>query len=105
MVTNVISCTMQLPINPYGKAKKMAEDIILDFSKRSDMAVVILRSVADGNNFRPGDYAEVYSDPAKINHELNWTARYTDLQESLSIAWKWQKSHPNGYGTRSVMAV
>jgi len=33
----------QVPINPYGKAKKMAEDIILDFSKRSNMAVMILR--------------------------------------------------------------
>ncbi|MBA0569144.1 hypothetical protein Golob_006599, partial [Gossypium lobatum] len=32
-----------VPINPYGKAKKMAEDIILDFSKNSDMAVMILR--------------------------------------------------------------
>ncbi|CAL9750234.1 unnamed protein product [Musa acuminata subsp. burmannicoides] len=206
--------TPQLPINPYGKAKKMAEDIILDFSKRSNMAVMILRyfnvigsdpegrlgeaprpelrehgrisgacfdaalgiipglkvkgtdyptsdgtcirdyidvtdlvdahvkaldkakpskvgifnvgtgkgrsvkefveacKKATGVNIkvdylerRPGDYAEVYSDPSKINHELNWTARYTDLQESLSIAWRWQKSHPNGYGTRSVMAV
>lgn len=36
---------MQAPINPYGKAKKMAEDIILDFSKNSDMAVMILRLV------------------------------------------------------------
>lgn len=34
---------MQVPINPYGKAKKMAEDVILDFSKRSNMAVMILR--------------------------------------------------------------
>lgn len=47
---------------------------------------------------RPGDYAEVYSDPSKIRHELNWTARYTDLEESLKIAWRWQKSHMNGYG-------
>ncbi|RWW46702.1 hypothetical protein BHE74_00047352 [Ensete ventricosum] len=54
---------------------------------------------------RPGDYAEVYSDPSKINSELNWTARYTDLQESLSVAWRWQKSHPNGYGSPSAMAV
>lgn len=37
---------MQHPINPYGKAKKMAEDIILDFSKKSDMAVMILRFFA-----------------------------------------------------------
>ncbi|KAF9679445.1 hypothetical protein SADUNF_Sadunf06G0015800 [Salix dunnii] len=47
---------------------------------------------------RPGDYAEVFSDPSKIKQELNWTAQYTDLQESLKIAWKWQKSHLNGYG-------
>uniref|UniRef100_A0A6N2KKC5 NAD-dependent epimerase/dehydratase domain-containing protein n=1 Tax=Salix viminalis TaxID=40686 RepID=A0A6N2KKC5_SALVM len=33
----------QEPINPYGKAKKMAEDIILDFSKNSDMSIMILR--------------------------------------------------------------
>lgn len=46
---------------------------------------------------RPGDYAEVYSDPTKIRNELNWTAKYIDLQESLQVAWRWQKSHRNGY--------
>lgn len=38
-----LDALLQFPINPYGKAKKMAEDIILDFSKNSDMAVMILR--------------------------------------------------------------
>lgn len=199
--------TEQVPINPYGKAKKMAEDIILDFSKNSDMAIMILRyfnvigsdpegrlgeaprpelreqgrisgacfdaargiipglkvkgtdyKTADGTcvrdyidvtdlvdahvkalanakpgkvgiynvgtgkgrsvrefveackkatgvdikveylDRRPGDYAEVYSDPSKIARELNWTAMYTNLQKSLEIAWKWQSSHLNGYG-------
>ncbi|KAG5516009.1 hypothetical protein RHGRI_036901 [Rhododendron griersonianum] len=200
--------TPQLPINPYGKAKKMSEDIILDFHKNSDMAIMILRyfnvigsdpegrlgeaprpelrehgrisgacfdaargitpglkvrgtdyKTADGtcirdyidvtdlvdahdlmaitwnfsfllfgsllsgrsvNEFveackkatgvnikvdflprRPGDYAEVFSDPTKIRDELNWTARYTNLQESLEIAWRWQKSHRDGYGSPS----
>ncbi|CAI9090199.1 OLC1v1024926C2 [Oldenlandia corymbosa var. corymbosa] len=197
--------TPQFPINPYGKAKKMAEDIILDFSKTSNMAVMILRyfnvigsdpdgrlgeaprpelreqgrisgacfdaargiipglkvrgtdyKTADGTcvrdyidvtdlidahvkalanatpgkvgiynvgtgkgssvkefveackkatgvdikvdylDRRPGDYAEVFSDPSKIRRELGWSARY-NLQESLSIAWKWQKAHRNGY--------
>lgn len=46
---------------------------------------------------RPGDYAEVYSDPSKINSELNWTAQHTHLLESLKIAWRWQKLHRNGY--------
>jgi len=53
---------------------------------------------------RPGDYAEVFSDPSKINRELNWTAQYTDLQKSLQVAWRWQKSHQNGYGSPLVMA-
>ncbi|PWA92610.1 UDP-glucose 4-epimerase GalE [Artemisia annua] len=35
--------TPQNPINPYGKAKKMSEDIIQDFHRNSDMAVMILR--------------------------------------------------------------
>ncbi|KAK9924260.1 hypothetical protein M0R45_032640 [Rubus argutus] len=205
--------TKQVPINPYGKAKKMAEDIILDFSKNSNMAVMILRyfnvigsdpegrlgeaprpelreqgrisgacfdaargiipglkvrgidySTADGTcvrdyidvtdlvdahvkalahaqpgkvgiynvgtgkgssvkefvvackkatgkeikveylSRRPGDYAKVYSDPSKIRQELNWTAQYTDLQQSLQTAWKWQKSHLNGYGSLNIMA-
>lgn len=39
----------QFPINPYGKAKKMAEDIILDFSKTNDMAIMILRFVNVSN--------------------------------------------------------
>ncbi|XP_040378916.1 probable UDP-arabinose 4-epimerase 2 isoform X1 [Oryza brachyantha] len=204
----ITEATPQNPINPYGKAKKMAEDIILDFSRRSEMAVMILRyfnvigsdpegrlgeaprpelrehgrisgacfdaalgiipglkvrgtdyPTADGTCIRdyidvtdlvdahvkaldkaqpgkvgiynvgtghgrsvkefveackkatganikvdflarrPGDYAEVYSDPSKIHDELNWTARHTDLRESLSTAWKWQKTHPSGYGS------
>ncbi|KAL4312132.1 hypothetical protein GQ457_01G039240 [Hibiscus cannabinus] len=202
--------TPQVPINPYGKAKKMAEDIILDFSKNSDMAVMILRyfnvigsdpegrlgeaprpelrehgrisgacfdaargiipglkvkgtdyKTNDGTCIRdyidvtdlvdahvkalqnakprkvgiynvgtgrgrsvkefveackkatgveikveyqprrPGDYAEVFSDPTKIRRELNWTAQFTDLQESLQIAWRWQKAHPDGYAAAS----
>ncbi|KAJ4702827.1 UDP-arabinose 4-epimerase 1 [Melia azedarach] len=206
----ITEVTPQVPINPYGKAKKMAEDIILDFSKNSDMAVMILRyfnvigsdpegrlgeapkpelrehgrisgacfdaargiipglkvkgtdyntadgtcvrdyidvndlvdahvkalekakpkkvgiynvgtghgrsvkefveacKKATGSNIkvkyeprRPGDYAEVYSDPTKIKRELNWTAKYTDLQESLEIAWRWQKAHRGGYAASS----
>ncbi|KAG5058239.1 hypothetical protein AAZX31_05G159200 [Glycine max] len=204
--------TKQVPINPYGKAKKMAEDIILDFSKNSEMAVMILRyfnvigsdpegrlgeaprpelreqgrisgacfdaargivpgikvrgtdyKTADGTCVRdyidvtdlvdahvkalekaqpskvrfynvgtgkgssvkefveackkatgvdikvdylprrPGDYAEVYSDPTKIKHELNWTAKQTDLQQSLKVAWRWQKSHRDGYGVSNAV--
>uniref|UniRef100_A0A0D6R7P6 NAD-dependent epimerase/dehydratase domain-containing protein n=1 Tax=Araucaria cunninghamii TaxID=56994 RepID=A0A0D6R7P6_ARACU len=198
--------TPQAPINPYGKAKKMAEEIIKDYAKSSDLGVTILRyfnvigsdpegrlgeaprpelrhhgrisgacfdaamgiipglqirgtdyetrdgtcirdyihvtdlvdahvkalnntqsqqvavynvgtgkgstvkefveacKKATGINMtvvslerRPGDYAEVYSDPSKILRELSWSAQYTDLAESLAVAWRWRKSHPDGY--------
>eukprot|EP00897_Mesotaenium_endlicherianum_P000903 jgi/Mesen1/10813/ME000093S10338 len=46
---------------------------------------------------RPGDYAEVYSDPSKILKELGWKARYVNLEESLGMAWNWRKNHPHGY--------
>ena len=46
---------------------------------------------------RPGDYAEVYSDPSKIKMELGWVAKNTDLRETLRVAWKWRELHPNGY--------
>lgn len=46
---------------------------------------------------RPGDYAEVYSDPTLINNELKWIAQHTDLTQTLRVAWKWRKAHPKGY--------
>lgn len=46
---------------------------------------------------RSGDYAKVYSDPKKINQELKWIAKHTNLTETLRVAWKWQKAHPDGY--------
>ena len=52
---------------------------------------------------RPGDYAEVYSDPTKIKHELNWTDKQTELQQSLKVAWRWQKSHRDGYGVSNAL--
>jgi UDP-arabinose 4-epimerase len=37
--------TPQVPINPYGKAKKMAEDLIKDYARTTDFSVMILRLV------------------------------------------------------------
>lgn len=204
--------TPQVPINPYGKAKKMSEDIIKDYATTTDLAVTILRyfnvigsdpsgrlgeaprpdlrhhgrisgacfdaargiipglevkgtdyitkdgtcirdyihvtdlvdahvkaleklipskvgiynvgtgqgksvkefvdacKAATGVNItvkylerRPGDYAEVWSDPKKIKEQLNWSAKYTDLKEALAVSWQWQQSHPNGYGSAATI--
>ena len=53
--------------------------------------------VREQRESRPGDYAEVYADVTKIREELGWTARYTDLEESMGHAWAWRKAHKNGY--------
>lgn len=46
---------------------------------------------------RPGDPARLVASPKRIIRELGWQPRHTNLQEILSSAWKWHKSHPNGY--------
>eukprot|EP00898_Chlorokybus_atmophyticus_P004400 jgi/Chlat1/4961/Chrsp32S00379 len=112
--------TPQNPINPYGKAKKMAEDIIHDYSRTIEGFQAVILSVYAGYSVkqfvdaclkatqaaikvrevkerRPGDYAEVYSDPSKIFREVGWKAQYTNLEESLKMAWSWQKAHNGVY--------
>ena len=54
-------------------------------------------SVYEQSEARPGDYAEVYADVSKIRNDLNWTARYTDLVESMGHAWAWRKKHTTEY--------
>jgi UDP-arabinose 4-epimerase len=39
----------------------------------------------------------VFADVSKIRDELGWSAKYTDLEESMRHAWNWRKMHPNGY--------
>ena len=40
---------------------------------------------------RQGDYAEVYANIDKIRRDVGWEAKYTNLEESLSHAWKFRK--------------
>jgi len=46
---------------------------------------------------RPGDPPTLYADASKIQTELGWSARYTDLDEIVRTAWQWFEKHPNGY--------
>lgn len=47
---------------------------------------------------RPGDPAILYADSQKIQTELGWSPRYTEIDAIVSTAWNWLKSHPVGYG-------
>ncbi len=46
---------------------------------------------------RPGDSARLVASPQKIMSELGWKPEHTNMQEILSSAWEWHKSHPHGY--------
>lgn len=48
---------------------------------------------------RPGDSARLVASPQRIISELGWNTRFTNLQDILSSAWEWHKSHPNGYNS------
>ncbi|MDX2054893.1 MAG: UDP-glucose 4-epimerase GalE [Polyangiaceae bacterium] len=46
---------------------------------------------------RPGDPAELYADPSKIQKELGFRAQITDISAIIESAWRWFQKHPNGY--------
>ena len=46
---------------------------------------------------RPGDPPMLYANADKIKRELNWQAKYTDIENIVETAWRWFKKHPNGY--------
>lgn len=46
---------------------------------------------------RPGDPDAVYADSSKAKSQLNWEAKYSDIETIIETAWNWHKSHPEGY--------
>lgn len=48
---------------------------------------------------RPGDPAILYADASKIQAELGWKPRYTEIDAIVQTAWQWFRNHPFGYGT------
>jgi UDP-glucose-4-epimerase GalE len=46
---------------------------------------------------RPGDPPVLVASSVKIQRELGWRPRYTDLRGIVQTAWSWHQSHPRGY--------
>lgn len=47
---------------------------------------------------RPGDPPSLVADPSRAKQVLGWTPHYTDLDQIVETAWRWHRSHPQGYG-------
>lgn len=47
---------------------------------------------------RAGDPAVLFADAKKIQRELGWSPRYTQIDPIVATAWNWFENHPGGYG-------
>ena len=50
---------------------------------------------------RPGDPPMLVACSDKIQRELGWRPRYTELRPIVETAWNWHRSHPRGYRDRA----
>ncbi|WMJ88752.1 UDP-glucose 4-epimerase GalE [Anaerocolumna sp. MB42-C2] len=46
---------------------------------------------------RAGDPAKLIASSEKAKTVLGWKPQHEDIEEIISSAWKWHKTHPNGY--------
>ncbi|HEX4129300.1 MAG TPA: UDP-glucose 4-epimerase GalE [Pirellulales bacterium] len=46
---------------------------------------------------RAGDPPELVADATRARQQLGWQPRFPELRQIVETAWKWHKSHPNGY--------
>ncbi|MDF2801756.1 MAG: UDP-glucose 4-epimerase [Anaerocolumna sp.] len=48
---------------------------------------------------RAGDPAKLIASSEKARSILTWKPEYVNIEDIIESAWKWHKSHPNGYKT------
>ncbi len=53
---------------------------------------------------RPGDPPALVADPAKLKSALGWEPRYPNIGATVKTAWKWHRTHPNGYASKPAPA-
>lgn len=46
---------------------------------------------------RAGDPPALYANATKAKTELGWQVQYPSIEPIVESAWKWHRSHPNGY--------
>jgi UDP-glucose 4-epimerase len=46
---------------------------------------------------RAGDPPVLVAASEKVQRELGWRPKYTDLRSIVETAWKWHRAHPKGY--------
>jgi len=47
---------------------------------------------------RPGDAPRLVASAEQIRSELGWEPKIPDLDQIITSAWEWHRTHPQGYG-------
>jgi UDP-glucose 4-epimerase len=47
---------------------------------------------------RPGDPPQLVASSDRIARDLGWKPQFGDLETIVETAWRWHRSHPDGYG-------
>ncbi len=52
---------------------------------------------AEDADRRPGDPPRLVASADKIANELGWSPEYPQLEQIIDSAWRWHRTHPEGY--------
>jgi UDP-glucose-4-epimerase GalE len=52
---------------------------------------------------RPGDPPVLVASSDRIQRELGWKPRYTELRAIVETAWNWHRTHPRGYNDKPTV--
>ena len=69
------------------------------FTRRGNWADTQEVPVKEGPR-RAGDPPALVASSEKIQRELGWRPRYTELRAIVETAWNWHSKHPRGYNDR-----
>jgi UDP-glucose-4-epimerase GalE len=66
---------------------------VIDACRRVTGHEIASRTVAR----RAGDPAELVADATRAREQLDWAAKYTGIEPIVQTAWRWHRTHPQGY--------
>lgn len=79
-----------------GNGKGFSVKEVVEETRRITGAEI--KAVIEGR--RPGDPPVLIATSEKAINELDWKPRFNTLTQIIETAWKWHKTHPEGYGDK-----
>lgn len=91
LALNVIERRSEIYNLGYGSGYSVAE--VVEMARQVTGHLISTESAPR----RPGDPPVLIASPDKIMRDLGWNPRHSELDQIIESAWRWHKTHPNGY--------